>query len=279
MRWLIDWNLAFDPFHPPRRIYIPTPVHEESVQRIAHAFASGGLWGSMIAPSGYGKTAIVDEAIVRIKGPKTSAVRVDGAIDGPSLYAQIAAALGRRVPPEASLATAWRALREARRLRGAMRMNVFIVIDNVHMVCDPESLLRLAALESSPASRTFILTCGRPQGDFEISSYELNLSEIERSGTQIRPRRLSRDETDAYLNAKLAAAGAAESRFSPRAVSRIHVHSKGIPRSIDRLAKRSLIVASEQGAEIVGPPLVDSIALESDADYKYINIEENAGLI
>lgn len=275
MRWLTDWNLAFDPFHPPRRVYIPTPVHEEAVGGIVQFVASGQFWGSITAPAGYGKTAILDEAIARIKGPRTRAVRIDGAIDGATLYAQIAASLGRRTIPGAALAIAWRALREARALCRALRSNVVIAIDNIQTLHDHESLHRLATLESSPVSRTAVLTCGRPEGDFENPSKNHDLLDIERSGFQIRPRRLSRDETDAYLSGKLAAAGCAGAVFSPRAISRIHVHSQGIPRAIDRTAKLALVDCSRRGGEIVGPAVVDAVALECDPDSDRLDSIEN----
>lgn len=275
MRWLIDWNLAFDPFHPPRRVYIPTPVHEEAVGGIVQFIESGQFWGSITAPTGYGKTAILDEAIARIKGPRIRAVRVDGAIDATTLYAQIAASLGRRTPPGASLAIAWRALREARALCRAMRLNVVVAIDHIQTLDDHESLHRLATLESSPLSRTSVLTCGRPEADFENSSKNHDLLDIERSGLRIRPRRLSRDETDAYLNGKLAAAGCAGPAFSPRAISRIHVHSQGIPRAIDRTAKPALVECSRRGAEIVGPAVVDAVALECDPDFDRLDTIEH----
>ena len=49
-------------------------------------------------------------------------------------------------------------------------------------------------------------------------------------------QRLTRSQVEDYLIAKLAAAGAAERVFTPRAVTRLHALSGGVPRGLEQLA-------------------------------------------
>ena len=74
--------------------------------------------------------------------------------------------------------------------------------------------------------------------------------------------RLTRSQVDAYLNAKLAVAGASERIFTPRAVTRLHGLSGGIPRGLEQLAALSLMAGAVRGLEVIAPDVVNGVARE-----------------
>ena len=74
--------------------------------------------------------------------------------------------------------------------------------------------------------------------------------------------RLTRSQADAYLNAKLAAAGATERVFTPRAVTRLHALSGGVPRGLEQLATLSLMAGAVRRLEVISPDVVDGVARE-----------------
>ena len=73
-------------------------------------------------------------------------------------------------------------------------------------------------------------------------------------------RPLSCSEAETYLTAKLAAAGCREAIFSQRAVTRLHVHSRGSPRGLDRLASLCLMAGAYRGLEAISSDVVEACA-------------------
>jgi type II secretory pathway predicted ATPase ExeA len=73
---------------------------------------------------------------------------------------------------------------------------------------------------------------------------------------------LTRSEAECYLQAKLSGAGCSERIFTPRAITRLHGLSAGVPRGLERLAALSLMAGSLRGLEVVPAEVVDAIAHE-----------------
>jgi type II secretory pathway predicted ATPase ExeA len=78
--------------------------------------------------------------------------------------------------------------------------------------------------------------------------------------------RITRSEAETYVEAKLSAAGCAEHIFTPRALTRLHCWSEGVPRGIDQLATLSLMAGALNGLEVVSPDVVDGVALRHLVD-------------
>ena len=74
--------------------------------------------------------------------------------------------------------------------------------------------------------------------------------------------RLTRSEVEHYLTAKIQWAGSSERLFTPRAITRIHALSLGVPRGIERLAAMCLLAGASRGLEVVNPEVVDAAAQE-----------------
>jgi hypothetical protein len=75
--------------------------------------------------------------------------------------------------------------------------------------------------------------------------------------------RLTRSESETYVGAKLGSAGCRERIFTPRAFSRLHSWSEGVPRTLDEIATFALVAGAVQGREVVTPDVVDGVALRS----------------
>ena len=101
---------------------------------------------------------------------------------------------------------------------------------------------------------TVVLVAGEGWEDANLGSGAWTLA--------IRLRPLSCSETELYLGAKLAAAGCRDPIFTDRAVTRLHVHSSGNPRGLDRLASLTLLAGASRGLEAVSSELVDSVLKE-----------------
>jgi general secretion pathway protein A len=76
---------------------------------------------------------------------------------------------------------------------------------------------------------------------------------------------LARDEVDAYVSHRLSVAtGARTPTFAPAALDRVYAYSGGVPRVINLLCDRALMVAAESQAATITPEFIDAAAARLD---------------
>jgi MSHA biogenesis protein MshM len=255
--WQRHWNLARDPFDGRRVAFAATPGHAEAVARLVHTIEAVGPSARLVAGPGLGKSTVLDRAIATTRSPARRFARAVGPADGAELLATLAAGLGARVAPDASRGASWRSLTDAARLCRWQGLHVVIAVDECHAIGAPADRLdleRLDHLDTDPAARLTVLRVGRPDPLDEPGPADWGLA--------IRLLPLTRGESEGYLAAKLEAAGRPEPTFTPRALTRLHALSGGVPRGLDRLAGLALMAGAVRGLEIVPPEVVDDAARE-----------------
>ena len=117
---------------------------------------------------------------------------------------------------------------------------------------DLRRLAQLGAVAGGPV--TVLLVDGRADRSDQLPETDWTLA--------VRLKGLTRTEVEAYLAARLAAAGGTESPFTGRAIARLHLLSDGVPRGINRLASLCLMAGASRGLEAVSSELVDGVAGE-----------------
>jgi type II secretory pathway predicted ATPase ExeA len=257
--WHRHWGLVRDPFDERRPSFVATPTHDEAVARLVHTIESGGRSARMVAGPGLGKSAVLSRAIEATRSPTRRFARAGGLADGPGLFASLAAGLGARVAREASRAEAWRALVESARLCRWQGVHVVIAIDDCQALgstSDRLDLERLDHLDPDPAARLSVLRVGRPTAPEEAGPVPADW------GLSIRLIPLTRGEATRYLAAKLEAVGRREPTLTPRALTRLHALSGGVPRGLDRLASLAMMAGAVRGLEVIPPEVVDAAARE-----------------
>jgi len=259
--WRRHWNLDRDPFDGRRPGFVATPTHSEAVARLVHTIETAGRSARLMAGPGLGKSSVLARSLDAARGPGRRIGRASSPIDGASLFADLAAGLGARVAPGAGRAAAWRALGDAARVCRWQGLGVVLAVDDCQALASPADRLdleRLGSLNPDPASSLTVIRVGRPgegpgpdepPGDW---------------GLLIRLDPLGRSEAADYVAAKLLTAGRAEPAFTPRALTRLHALSGGIPRGLDRLASIALMAGSARGVEMVTPEIVEGAARECD---------------
>jgi type II secretory pathway predicted ATPase ExeA len=255
--WLRHWNLKRHPFDDRQASFVDMPGHAEAVARLVHTIESAGRSARLIAGPGLGKSTVLARALEATRSPGRRFSRVTGPVDGPELFASLAAGLGAKVALDASRSTAWRILGESARLCRWQGLHLVLSIDDCQELSDPSSRLdleRLDHLDPDPSTKLTILRIGRPLEVAESPSSDWGLS--------IRLELLTRSEASRYVEARLEAAGRPEPSFTPRALTRLHALSGGVPRGIDRLATLSLMAAALRRLEVVPPEVVDATSRE-----------------
>lgn len=251
-----DWKLETDPFAEVRASYLPTRGHDDVIAAILAALASHQRRVVLVGEAGAGKSVVAAEVANRLRGPLRRVARCVAPLDGTSLMNDLACDLGWRIPATTTRASAWRMLIDATRVCRLQGLSLLLVVDAAESLSDSIALADLERLESL--------------GD--VTSTEVAILEVRRSGTEqfaINGDRLARSlplapltrsDTQAYLAGCLTRAGGAGDLFTPRAVTRLHALSGGLPRCLNRLASLALREGARRGVERIDHDLVEQVS-------------------
>jgi type II secretory pathway predicted ATPase ExeA len=137
-----------------------------------------------------------------------------------------------------------------------------IAIDEAHLLAPAQSLEAIRLLMN-------IESDGRPAATFLFvgqTGLVLSVRRLpaldERIAVTCVLSRMSRAETDAYVEHRLCAAGAKRAIFEPSAVEAIHQLTHGIPRRINRLCDLALLVGYGEELRTIAGQHIESIHQE-----------------
>lgn len=256
--WTSHWGLTRDPFTETESPYVSLPSHDEAVARLVFAVESQQRQAVLAAPVGLGKTAVLRKAVGSLIDPRRRVISVSCPRDGTLLLALMAERLGQRVGREPSRLRAWRALERSIRVAALHGDQVVVIIEDCAERASAgvaRELDAVAQLGSAINSSVTII-------QVERTEVEAGPVADARWALRIGLHRLTRSEAEHYLTTKIQWAGSSERLFTPRAITRIHALTLGVPRGIERLASMCLLVGAGRGLEVVNPELVDAVALE-----------------
>jgi general secretion pathway protein A len=255
--WTRHWGLARDPFSGMDSPYVPLPSHEEALARLIVSVEQRQRVTGLIAGPGMGKTTILRRAITEIRNSRRRALLLQAPSDSGLLLGRIADGLGLPSAVGSDRERLWRALGRALRARAIEGVHVVLVVDGWDTRPDRATMQDMMALldADGPGSASHsLIRAGTVASDDSANGPEA-------WAPAIGLERLTRSELERYLGAKIGSAGCRERLFTPRAMSRLHSWSEGIPKAIDELASLSLAAGADQGLEVVTPEVVDGVAL------------------
>jgi MSHA biogenesis protein MshM len=262
--WINHWGLNRDPFVERGGPYVPVPGHEEAVARLVHTIEAGHRFAILSAPDGMGKTLVLRRALAEARDPCRRFALASNPMDGGHLYFRLVEKLGSRGLSSANRGAGWLALEQAVRGCAVQGFQVVLAVDD----CAPliaagagDDLRRLGQIGTSAGGRvTVLLVVGEKSRERAQSIQSWTLA--------IGLRSLTCSEAEMYLTAKLAAAGCREVIFSQRAVTRLHVHSRGNPSGLDRLALLCLMAGAYRGMEAISSDVVEGVVGECHQPYQ-----------
>ncbi len=125
-----------------------------------------------------------------------------------------------------------------------------------------EQIRLLTNLETTKRKLLQVILLGQPELKELLGQPELRqLSQRIIARYHLGP--LTRADVDAYINHRLAVAGARDTLFPPSAISQLFLLSRGIPRLINIIADRALLGAYALGESRVTSTIVKRAALEA----------------
>ena len=258
MDWTEHWGLTRDPFAEDGGSYVPVPGHEEAVARLVHTIEAGHRLALLTAPAGMGKTLVLRRALGEARDPGRRLALATSPIDGAQLYCTAGRQAGRRGCSPANKGAAWLALDREIRACGLQGFHVVLAVDELpdddggRRGGRPRRLVQIGA--SAGCRVTVMLVLGEESREEDQFLLPWMLD--------IRLKSLTCSEAERYLTARLAAAGCQGTVFSQRSVSRLHLHSGGTPRGLNRLASLCLMAGAYRGLEAISSDLVEGVLRE-----------------
>jgi MSHA biogenesis protein MshM len=229
------------------------------VARLVYSIEARDRLAVLSGPPGVGKSRVLAQAVHETRSPLRRVSKVNSPMDGADLFAGLARGLGvRQAKHAAGLADGWHMLQRGVRIFAQQGFQAVLVVENGQFPVESgknRELERLAHLgELADGVVTILL----------VTADELVLESLTSGiGTlRIRLNPLTRSEAETYLAAKLTAAGGDGTPFTPRAVTRLHALSGGIPRGLNRLATLAFMAGGSKRMESISAEVVDAVSEE-----------------
>jgi len=150
--------------------------------------------------------------------------------------------------------------------------NTVLIIDEAQNLRSStlETIRMLSNLETEKEKLLQIILVGQPQLREKLNSP--NLVQLrQRIGVRFHIKALEKNEIQKYIEHRLNIAGAAESiTFAPEALDHIYSYSTGIPRVINIICDKALLLGFVQGTHFIGEDLIKKSIEEVEGQFSFV---------
>lgn len=225
--------------------YVGLPSRDAAIRRLRYGLERSQGPALVFGPPGAGKTLVARALGEAIGAPVVHLAFP--AMPAGELFDYLAEELGEtgHGQPGTTVVGPLRRLRQALAARASRGERPLLVVDEAHLIEPPATFEALKSLlnfaTEGPPDLMLLLV-----GEAEVL---LKLPEglADRLTARCLLGGLTLEESAAYLNGRLAAAGASAPLFSPDAVETLHRAADGLPRRLNRLADLALLIAYAEG--------------------------------
>lgn len=254
------WGLTASPFtnRLSTKWYHASPVHEEAIARLFYLIEQQRGFGVLAGDVGTGKSLLLKVLAeqVRRTGRNVASVNLNG-LDQHEMLWQIAIKLDLSPADTESRWQLWRRVEDeihARQLTGVHSVLIMDHLDQADTTCHT-MLQRLVSSTEEAGNRVTFVSSIRSESLARMARVVGGLSDL-----QVELTNLHLDETDDFVRDLLAQGGSERDVFDDDSIIRIHAHSHGCPRMINRLCELSMIAALAESRDIVDGEIVDTVA-------------------
>ncbi|MGY3859538.1 ExeA family protein [Aeromonas intestinalis] len=260
--YLSHFGLREAPFAltPNTSLYYGLPPHEEALQVLNWALAQGEGFIKVTGEVGTGKTLLCRKLLTEL-GSEAQPVRLawlpNPHLNPAELRIALALELGLAVRDGSELDLTDRIHRHLIALH-QQGQRVVVLIDEAQALPDDtlEAIRLFGNLETESCKLLQIVLFGQPELDARLAKPHLRQLR-QRIGFSYCLRALCLDETRAYVEHRLHAAGyRGASLFGRRALRLLWRASRGVPRLINVLAQKCLMLAYGRGERQIGGKLM-----------------------
>lgn len=266
--YLEHWQLATKPFEPTTSggFYYASESHQGAMLKLRYALENGRGAALVAGPSGVGKTLLVHRLLAQLPDTMRPVVHVIyPQMSSRELLAYLSSRLDTASEPSAVAPTidqSWLRIETSLAKAAQRGERPIVVIDEAHLLEDNgtlETIRLLLNLQRDDHPLLTVLLVGQSP---LLSTLARTPRLEERLDISALVDPLSADETHSYVQHRLSHAGASRPLFTEGAIDTLHQLSHGVVRRINRLGDLALLVGYANGARVVDPTLVQSVASE-----------------
>ena len=251
---------------PNPRYLVLTKMHQEALSNLEYAIASRKGITLLIGDAGLGKTTVIRAAMER-QPARVHCVHITNPTLTRDEFVEVLSArfkLSERA--RTSKSTLLLELETLLEQRSEAQETTLLVVDEAQSLPTDivEEIRLLSNIETASEKLLSIVLAGQPQLARRLNDTDLcQLKQRVALRAELRP--LDAQETAAYIAGRVSAAGGVASQvFTREAVSLIHEHARGIPRSINVLADNALLSAFALGLRPVNSQIVREVCRDFD---------------
>ncbi len=257
--YLSHYGLRSKPFqlaHDPTFYY--AAAHQVPLNELCYSIEERQGLATVIGEAGTGKTTLLRRLLQSFAPNQRGIFMSDTSLEGVTLLRKVAMALGvastgnEKALPE----FLWKLLlREAQ-----VGKTIVLLIDEAQGLSRTqlEEVRYLTNLESGGRKLLEIIMAGQPDLEKRLGAPEIAALK-QRVAVRCNLQPLDLEHTRAYIEHRMTVAGASNPRvFTPDALPVIHEKSSGVPRLINIIAERSLLVGFVEDSPVVTPAMVES---------------------
>ena len=257
--YLRHYGLRSKPFqlaHEPAFYY--AAAHQVPLNELCYSIEERQGLATLVGDPGTGKTTLLRRLLQSLAPHQRGIYMSDTSLEGVTLLRKVALALGvASSGNEKSLPEfLWKLLlREAQ-----VGKTVILLIDEAQGLSRTqlEEVRYLTNLESGGEKLLEIILAGQTDLETRLAAPEVKALK-QRVAVRCHLQPLDLEHTRAYVEHRLTVAGATNPRlFTPDAIPLVHEHSSGVPRLINIIAERCLLVGFVEDSPVITPVMVES---------------------
>ena len=251
------WGLQTHPFEnvPDPRFYVPSVKHETARQRMLYGIQARKGAIMLTGEIGSGKTLLSRALILNLPSSKYDvALLANPSLPEKQFLGEILYQFG--LPVGGSKAVQLRRLNEHMLTNAQQGRDTVLVIDEAQAVLEDRIFDEVRLLMNYQMNDRFLLTLvllGQP----ELRDRVARIPQLmQRIAIRYHLERFTVEETQAYIQGRLQAAGCSHMPFTPEAVDEIHRHTGGVCRLINVLCDLCLLSGDQGHADRIDRTLV-----------------------
>lgn len=246
MLYLRHFGLQQSPFSltPNTAFYVNLPQHHEAMQVLTTALNSGEGFIKVTGEVGTGKTMLCRKLMNEAPDDWKIAYIPDPYLSPLELRWAFASELGLKQTDGIDNQQLVQLVQHCLVALAAEGKRVVLIIDEAQALPDDtlEALRLLTNLETEQRKLVHVVLFGQPELDKRLASYKFRQLR-QRVSFSYFLRGMSFDEVQAYVSTRVDIAGVRQPLFSAAALKAIWKYSRGIPRLVNVLSHKGLMLA------------------------------------